>query len=700
MASSLRSLFTPSSVAVIGASADPTRIGGRPVRYLRESGFAGRILPVNPGRAEIQGLRAYPSVEAIDEPIDCAVIALGAADAMDAIRLCAARGVRQLVIFSAGFAELGGEGARRQAELTRLCRETGMRALGPNCLGAFSVHSGAFLTFSGVFDDVVGTRGRFGLVSQSGGYAGEVLKAAGPRGVEFGTWATTGNEADIEFGEVLGAMADDPDVDAIVGYVEGIRDRDSFVEGLDLARRNRKPVILLKVGRTLEGAEAVASHTASLAGADEIYDAHFREYGVYRARTTQDMLDVAYALKRGILPSDRRLAIMTNSGGIGIQAADFASDERLSLPEMPATARAAISAVLPNASTRNPVDTTGQVANEPASFGKATIAMLETGLYGSAYINIGLIGGLPFLIRPLVDVFTEIAHRFSDRLIAVTVTAEPEVVAEYEAVGLLAYDDPARAIRAIAALADFREAFDRAGRPTTTLPMPKLPLLEPDRAYSEVEAKALLAGIGVRGPEEHLAADAVDAARAAARMACDVAIKVVSPDILHKTDVGGVALGVAPAAVADAVTAMAAKVAAAAPRARIDGYLVTPMLRSGVECIVGVHSDPLFGPMVMFGIGGVTVEIYKDVVLRPAPVTLEGAREMIGSIRGLPLLEGHRGRPVADREALAEAIVRVSRLAAANADRIRTIEINPLLVLPAGQGAIALDAVVETGPLR
>lgn len=695
--STFEALFRPTSVAVIGASSDPTRIGGRPVRYLKESGFSGRILPINPGRPEVQGLPAFASVDAVDGPIDCAVVAVGPDDAVEAARRCAARGVRQMVIFSAGFAEMGEVGIRRQAELIELGRTSGMRILGPNCLGAYSAHSGAFLTFSGVYDDVVGTGGRFGLVSQSGGYAGEVVKYAQRRGVQFGTWATTGNESDVEFGEVLHALVESADVDAVVAYIEGVRNRDSFIDALALARRMRKPIVLLKVGRTSEGAEAAQSHTASLAGADDIYEAVFREYGVIRARNTPEMLDVAYALKRGIYPPDRRLAIVTNSGGLGIQAADFAGDAGLTLPENPPEARAAISRVLPNAATRNPVDTTGQVANEPHLFGQAVAAMLETGLYGSAYVNIGLIGGLPFLVRPLIEVFTEVARRFGDRPLAVTVTAPPEVIAAYEAAGLLVYEDPSQAVRALGALASLREAWDRGG--AAVEPLGSVARLDADRAFSEVEAKTILARVGVRGPEEVVAAGPEAAAAAATRMGAPVAIKVVSPDILHKTDVGGVALDVAPEAVAHAVKAMAARVAEAAPTARIEGYLVTPMLHGGVECLVGIHCDPLFGPVVVFGIGGVTVEIYRDVVMRPAPVGLAEAHRMIRSIRGWPLLDGHRGRPPADVDALAQAIVDISRLAAGNADRIRTIEVNPLLVLPRGRGAVALDAVVETGPI-
>ena len=696
MSSSLASLFNPGAVAIVGASSDKTRIGGRPVRYLLESGFKGRILPVNAGRAEIQGLKAFPTVDAIDEPFDCAVIALSAADAVEAAKSCAARGVKQLVIFSTGFAEMGDEGKARQAEVLRLAREYGMRVLGPNCLGMFNVHTGAFLTFSGVFDEVVGTRGRFGLVSQSGGYAGEVLKHARRRGVEFGIWVTTGNEVDIEFGEILVSMAEDPNVDAIVGYIEGLRSSGSFLHGLDIARRKRKPVILLKVGRTDEGAEAAASHTASLAGADEIYDVVFKEYGVFRARTTEDMLDAAYAVKRGLYPANRRLAILTTSGGIGIQAADFASDENITVPPLPEPVRAKIASWLPTSSPRNPVDTTGQVANEPATFGNTLEAMLETGLYGSAYVNIGLIGGLPFLQKPLVETFTKAANAYPETPLVVSVTAPPEVVKQYKAAGMLSFDDPARAIRAISTLAAYREAWERFDGQAMDDSAIAAPHLAPGRTFSEVEAKAVLTDIGITMPPEFVARTSDEAEAFARKNGSRMAIKVVSPDILHKTEVGGVALNVAPEDIGKVIAEMAEKVAASAPAARIDGYLVSPMLEDGVECIVGVHNDPLFGPIIMFGIGGVTVEIYKDVVTRRAPVSRHDADEMIRSIRGWKLLDGYRGRPPADTAALADAIVAISRLAHANRTIVHTIEVNPLRVLQVGRGVVALDAVIET----
>jgi len=690
----LHTLFNPRSVAIFGASSDATRISGRPVRYLKESGFQGRIYPINPARAEVQGLPAFAGIEAIADPVDAAIIALAPDAAVEAVRASAAHGVKQLVIFSSGFAEMGPEGVARQQEIGRIARESGMRILGPNCLGAFSVHSGAFLTFSGVFDDAKGTRGRFGLVSQSGGYAGEVLKYAQRRGIDFGTWVTTGNEADIEFGEVLTAMAEDPNVDAIIGYIEGVRNRETFLHGLELARQRRKPLLFLKVGRTAEGADAAASHTASLAGADELYDAVLREYGAHRAHTTEELLDVAYALKRGIYPASRRLAILTNSGGLGIQAADFAADEGLILPPTPPEAAAEIVRLLPNGSPRNPVDTTGQVANEPEKFGAVVDAMLSTGQYSAAFVFIGLIGGLPFLIQPLTDVFRKVAHAHADKLMSVIVTAPPEVIAGYEEAGLLVFGEPARAIHVVGALASIREGWERPVRSdSSTVGMPVLPEAQ---SLNEVEAKAVLAAAGVKGPQEVLVRDAAAAAAHVAGQARRFAIKVVSPDILHKTEVGGVSLDVPAEDVCAAVQAMQASVSSHVPAARIEGFLITPMLTGGVECLVGVHNDPLFGPIIMFGLGGVAVELYKDVTTRTAPVSPEEAMEMIRSIRGFPLLDGFRGRPKADLAALAAAIAAVSQLAHANRSRVKTIEVNPLMVLPEGEGVVALDAVIET----
>lgn len=691
--SSLDILLRPRSVAMIGASGDVTRIGGRALRHLKEVGFSGDIFPVNPARDEVQGLKAYPAVDDIPGKPDCAVLALPTGAVLAAIEACARKGVGAAVIFSAGFAEMGEEGARLQQKILDIARAAGMRLLGPNCLGMYNLHANSFLSFSGIFDDVKGTAGRLGLVSQSGGYAGEVVKSAQEVGLDFGTWITTGNEVDIGLGEAMRHMAESDDVDVVVGYIEGIRDRDSFFDALSAAHARRKPVVVLKVGRTEQGARAAASHTASLAGADGVYDAVFERFGAYRARTTEEMLDVALGASRGRFPTGRRLAILTNSGGIGVQAADFAADEQLEVPTASEPVQQRLIEISPNGAPFNPIDLTGQVANDPPMFARAIDAVLGSGEFDMAYCNVGLIAGLPFIKKPMVESLTETASRFSMVPMALSVTAPPEVVAEYVAAGYLCYREPARAIKALAALATFPVAWDR--------PLPDLrgigglPRIEAGQEFSESASKALLARAGVPSPAEHLVQDAAGAEAAAKAIGRKVAIKVVSPDILHKTEIGGVLLAVDPEDAGTCLDAMIARVAAAMPSARIEGYLVSPMISGGTECIVGVHTDPLLGPVIMFGLGGVTVELMKDVTMRLAPVSEDEAMEMIRSVKSYPLLDGFRGRPKADVAALARAVSGLSRLAAANASTVRTIEVNPLLVLDEGEGVMALDAVIE-----
>lgn len=686
-------LLRPRSVAVIGASADVTRIGGRTLRHLREVGFTGDIYPVNPGRDEVQGLKAYRSLEDIPGKVDAAVLAIPTDAVLPAVEACARKGVGGAVVLSAGFAEMGGEGVVRQQRMTELARGAGMRLLGPNCLGMFNLHANSFLSFSGIFDQVKGRLGRLGLVSQSGGYAGEVVLSAQAVGLDFGVWITTGNEADIGLGEAMQHMASSDDVDVVVGYIEGVRDRQAFFDGLAAAHARRKPVVVLKVGRTEQGAKAAASHTASLAGSDGVFDAVFERYGVYRARSTEEMLDVAYAASRGVFPRGRRLAILTNSGGIGVQAADFAADEGLEVVTTPDAAQARLMELSPNGAPFNPVDMTGQVANDPPMFGYGLDAILSSGAFDSAYVSVGLIAGLPFIRQALLDSMRDAAAKHPEIALAASVTAPEETCAEYAAAGYLLYREPARAIKALAALATFPAAWDRPLPDDTALA--GMPTVAAGTVFSEKSGKALLAEIGVPSPAEHLVQDAAGALAAARAIGRPVAIKVVSPDILHKTEIGGVALGVAPENAGTRVEAMIAAVTAAMPQARIEGYLVSPMITGGTECIVGVHTDPLLGPVIMFGLGGVTVELLKDVTTRLAPVTEDEALEMVRSVRSYPLLDGFRGRAKADVAALAKAISAISRLAAANAGTVRTIEVNPLLVLDAGEGVLALDAVIE-----
>ena len=695
MTSTLAAFFEPGSVAVIGASDDPTRIGGRTIYNLKRGGFAGPIYPINPKRPTVQELPAFASLSEVPGEIDCVVIALPGELVLPAVEEAAGKGVKAAVIFSAGFNEAGEEGVARQERLKAIARDAEMRIIGPNCLGAYNAANGAWLSFTTVFQErVIGPA--VGMISQSGGSAAHILKLAQMRGLAIGKFITTGNEADIGFGEGLCALAEDPATSVIVAYIEGIRDRDDFLAGLDAARRNRKPVITLKVGRTAAGAEAAASHTASLAGEDSVYDAIFRAYGVHRAGSAEELLDIAYAASvvGPNLPTGDRFGTVTISGGMGAQIADAASDAGLLMGQVGEEAQARLRALCPPGSAKNPIDITAQLSTDPHLLAASMRIALEDGAFDMLFGFFGVYASVPALAEVILADLVALRRDFPDVLIGVGVVCSQEEARKYEAAGYLVFEEPARAVRAMAALRSFAASFERGTG--GTLPHSPLPALTIEPSYNEAQAKALLARIGVRSPAEAVATTPEKAARAAGALRFPVALKIVSADILHKSDVGGVKLGLADAhAVETAARAMAIEVASRLPDAHLEGFLVSEMIGPGSELIVGTRRDPIFGPLVMAGLGGVTAELFKDVSIRLAPVDEAEAERMLRELTSFPLLDGWRGAPRSDIAAATSAIAAISRLAASATDRIDTIEVNPLRVLSAGEGAVALDAVIE-----
>jgi acyl-CoA synthetase (NDP forming) len=691
----LDAFLAPSAIAVIGASDDPKRIGGRTIFNLRRGGFAGAVYPVNPGRETVQDLPAFASIGAVPGPVDCAVIALPGEAVVAALEDCEAKGVGAVVIFSAGFNEAGPEGVLRQARLNEIVARSGMRVIGPNCLGVFNSRNGAWLSFTTQFQEAV-QGPALGMISQSGGSAAHMLKLAQARGLAIGTFITTGNEADVEFGEGLLALAADPDTSAIIAYIEGVRNGASLIAGLEAARRARKPVLMLKVGRTQAGAQAAASHTASLAGEDRVYDAIFRSHGVYRAHSTEELLDVACTVAQaGRLPVGERLGVVTISGGMGAQIADAACDVGLTLPPPPLAAQARLKTLCPPGSPLNPVDITAQLSTDPHLLAASMRALLDTGKYDALLAFFGVYANVPDLSAVFLDDLATLRTDFPDAPMAISVVCPPEEAARYAKAGYLVFEEPARAVRALAALRGFAAAFDRPERRADA--RTAVPRIARGASFHEASAKALLAEAGIQSPAERVAASADEVAGTAEALRCPIALKILSPDILHKTEVGGVALNLASAGdVAAAATSMVARVTAAAPDARIEGFLLSEMAASGPELILGTRRDPLFGPLVMVGLGGVTAELFRDVAIRLAPVNDEEALAMLRALKSFPLLDGWRGAPKADVAAAAAAIVALSALAATNADSVETIEVNPLRVLAEGAGALALDAVIET----
>jgi acetate---CoA ligase (ADP-forming) len=690
---SLSALFAPDSVAVVGASDDPDRLSGRPIRYLLEGGYAGAIYPVNPNRDRVQGLQAYPSIEALPQTPAVALIVVPAKAVKEAVIACGQRGVRGVYLLSGGFAESGEEGERSQREIQRIAAEAGMRMLGPNCLGAFNSQTRFFGTFASSLEGSLPDSGPVAIVSQSGAYGQHLAYLMRKRGLGVKYLISTGNEIDVELAECIAWLAGQPEVEVILAYAEGIRQGQRLTEALEGARRAGKPVIFVKVGASDAGASAAASHTAALAGSDAVHDAVFRQFGAYRASSTDEQVDVAYACVKARAMTGSKVGIVSLSGGFGVQAADAAEGVGLEVSPLLAESQARLGALLPGGGGTNPIDVTGQAVNDVRLLSESLGVVTGDGGYDALFVCLTttpLAAALEGPIRQALVASTAEYRR--GHPVVLLMVAAPAVVAAYETEGFLVFEDVVRAVKAVGALAFFQRSFQRGRIAASALPAAAA---VPTGAISEVQAKRLLRSAGVPLLEEVLVRSADEAVAAAQTAGTPVAMKIVSPDILHKTEIGGVLLGVSGASsVRQAHDTLLTRAAAAAPEARIEGILVSPMAGQGVETILGVARDPIFGPIVMFGLGGVLAECFRDTSFRVAPICAAEAHRMVEETRAALLLRGWRGAPPSDLDALVDAIVNLSQFAAANATTIESIDVNPFLVRTKGAGAVALDAVV------
>ena len=687
---SLEPLFRPRSIAVLGASSSPTKVGGRPVAALIQNRYEGAVYPVNPRSETIQGLPAFASVKDIPGAVDLAICTVPPSAVMSVLGECAEKGVGSLVVFTSGFAEVGESGA--QEAMAGLAREAGIRLMGPNCMGMVNFGSRAIGSFHPAFaDDIV--PGAIGLVSQSGAFGGLAYMLARSRGHSLSYMLTTGNEADVDIGDCTAFLADDPDTKAILLYMEGCRNGPKFLAALERARESETPVIAVKLGRTEAGAAAAASHTAALAGEDAVYDSLFRQFGVYRADSIEEFFDIARSCVVGTRPANERVVMVTVSGGVGVLMADDANARGLDVAPMPEAAQRRMLELVPFAAARNPIDVTGQFLNDPSLLDQFIELAATNGDYGSVVSFQGSIGRNPALMEATRGAWIERKAANPETHFAVSGFCTEDYTRDLEAAGIPVYEEATHATRAIAALAGFARSFrERRPRPDVPAPMDL-----PAGPLNELDALNIAAAAGVPTVPTRLARTAREAAAAAAELGFPVVLKVLSADILHKSDIGGVRLGVADRAAAEtAFDEILSACRSAQPDAAIDGCLVAPMVTGGVETILGAQRDPVFGPIVMFGLGGIFVEALKDVTFRAAPFDEAEARAMIKSVAAYPLLTGLRGQSPADLGALAAALSRLSLFAAANADTIESLDLNPFLVRP--EGALALDAVLVTAP--
>jgi len=700
-AHSVARLLAPSSVAVVGASRRTGTIGHALVRNLLAGDFAGPVYPINPQATAVAGVRAYPSVSAVPDPVELAVIAVPPGEVLEVTADCARKGVAGLVVITAGFAELGSSGAGAERELVHLARRNGMRLIGPNCMGLVNTHPAVRLCAT--FAPFAPVPGRIAFASQSGGLGIELLDRASTAGLGISTFVSMGNKADISSNDLIQYWDDDPETDVILLYLESFGNPQKFAR---LARRvsRRKPIVAVKAGRTTAGERATSSHTAALAAPDVAVDALFRQAGVIRVDTVDELFDVGTLLRYQPLPAGRRVGIITNGGGPGILAADACGAAALEVPELSvATQRSLRSFLSSDAAVRNPVDVVA--SGTAAQYEHALRVLLD-----DRDLDALIVVFVPPLVTDADDVAAAVGRACASG------TEKPVLASFLGRRGTLellpgslnearvpSFTSPEAAVAALAHAARFGEWRRRPEG--QVLALGDLDLVgardrvvaclaaQPAGTWLDaVSAEALLASVGVPVAPSRYAADAEAAARAAEELAVPVALKAASPSLVHKSDRGGVALHLEGAH--DARVAFAAVHEALGDE--MGGAVLQPMVPAGIETIVGITRDALFGSLVLFGMGGFQAELLRDTALRILPLTDLDARELVRSLRTSPLLFGYRGTAPVDVDALESVLLRVAQLAEA-VPEIAELDANPVIV--STDGAVAVDVKVRLAPI-
>ncbi len=690
----LDTFFAPKSVAIVGASASLDKLGHIILKNALDSGYPGKLYPINPKGGEILGLPVYPSVSALPETPDLAVIVIPYPLVPASIQDCGEKGVPSVVVISAGFREAGIEGMNREVEVIKLAKQYNIRLIGPNCLGVIDTFTPMNVTFA------AGTppQGPIGFMSQSGALGTAILdwSLAGSR-IGFSKFVSLGNKADVSEIDLMDAWVDDPNTRVILAYIEGLPDGQRFME---VARRvsRQKPVVIVKSGVTSAGSRAVSSHTGSLAGSEQAYSAAFRQSGVLRAETMQDLFDYALGFAYQPLLNGDRIAIITNAGGPGILCTDALERAGLSLARLETETTRQLQAFLPDAaSAANPVDVLGDAMADRYRFALQHVA-------GDPNVD-----GLIVIVTPQAMTEIEATARAIGEM--AQQSAKPilgcmmgefrietgvQILAEH---GVPNYPFPERAAKAFAAMRDYRQLRAQ--------PDPKIERFDVDTdkvrqifrkvreegrvAIGDAESREILKAYRMRIPASELAATADEAVALADRIGYPVVLKIASPDILHKTDVGGVRVGLQTATdVRDAFDLIVYRAQRYVPDARIWGCLVQEMVPQGTEILIGMSRDPQFGPLVTFGLGGIYVEALKDVTFRVAPFDRTEAMAMLGEIRSHALIEGVRGQKPLDKDAIVDALLRISQLVT-DFPNIVELDINPLMVYEQGRGANSLD---------
>lgn len=697
---SLEGIFNPQSIAVVGASRRPEAVGHAVFKNLMDGGYTGRLIPVNPKSEEILGLPCYPTLAEVPHPIDLAVLIVPAQASVPTFQQCIGKKVRGVIVISAGFKEIGAEGARLEQTLGRLAREHRIPLIGPNCLGVINTDPQVRMNAS--FGRSMPRQGRIAFLSQSGALCTAVLDYAKGTQTGFSKFVSMGNKADVTELELLAYLAEDPETDVILMYLEDLSHPREMIE---LCRRISgeiqppKPILALKSGRTQAGAKAASSHTGSLAGSDEVYTTLFAQSGILRVDSVQELFDYAQAFSTRKLPAGNRVAIVTNAGGPGILATDASVRFGLELPTLSeATVRQIRQHLPPTASTQNPVDVIGDARNDRYA---ATLPKV----LADPHVDAGIVILTPQAmtdIEEIARVIGETASQSPKPLLAcfmgiVDISAGEEILRRWK---VPHYRFPESAAQALSAMVRYNDWISRPRTEVRTFSVElkaarvilQQALSEGRKNLTDQETMAILKAYGFPTLPMTLCPSPESAAEAASRLGYPVALKISSPDILHKVDVGGVRLDLSSAPeVLEGAKQLLETVRRKAPAARILGVNVQPMADKGHEVILGLNRTPQFGPLLMFGLGGTYVEVLKDVTFRIAPIRPLGARKMIAAIRGYPILLGARGKKQADLPKLEECLQRLSQLGM-QCPEIAELDINPLFIYEQGKGCVVADA--------
>ncbi|MEJ2710798.1 MAG: acetate--CoA ligase family protein [Anaerolineales bacterium] len=692
----LQPFFEPKSVAVIGASTNPDKLGHAVLKNLVDGGYSekGKVYPINLDAGEILGHKAYPSVRDVPESIDLAVIVIPYPYVPDALRECGEKAIPAAIVISAGFREAGREGLERELELIDIAKEYDIRLVGPNCLGVIDT----FTPMNASFAAGTPPKGPMGFMSQSGALGTAVLDIALAGRLGLSKFVSLGNKADVSEIDLLKAWQNDEDTRVILMYSEGMPNGQEFIR---VARQvtKSKPVVAIKSGVTQSGSRAVSSHTGSLAGSEQAYHAAFQQAGVLRVESMESLFDIALAIGYQPPLTGNGIAIITNAGGPGILATDALERSGLNITRLKNETIQALEKFLPDAaSAANPVDVLGDARADRYRFALETVNKDDN------------VQGLLVVLTP--QAMTEIEataeavgklSRETEKPILACFMGEKEVASGIKTLthyGIPNYPFPERAARAFRSMANYREILAR--------PSPEYEHFEVDRqavrnllervrdegrvSIGDAEAREIMTAYGLRIPQSEIAENPDQAVEIAARIGYPVVLKIASPDILHKTDVGGVKVGLGSADdVRDAYELMVYRAQRYVPEARIWGCLVQEMVQAdGLEVLVGMNRDPQFGPLVTFGLGGIYVETLKDVTFRLAPFSRQEAEEMLNEIRARALLDGVRGKPPVDKSAIVETLLRIGQLVQ-DFPEIAELDINPLVVFRRDQGAIAID---------